>query len=89
MQSRVERERLLKLQAIESCGLQRVKDQVPTMGGHHARNRHEAMAAKKIVAEGLLARIGATGRNQLGFGTSSGLTMSTSAISAILAAVIT
>ena len=26
------------------------------MGGHRARNRHEAMAAKKVVAEGLLAR---------------------------------
>ena len=57
VQSRVERERLLKLQAIESCGLERVENQVPAMSGHRARNRHEAMATKKIVAEGLLARI--------------------------------
>src|SRR5580692_6998594 len=55
MQSRVERERLLRLHAIETCGLERVEDQVPAMSGHGARNRHEAMATKKIVAESLLA----------------------------------
>src|ERR1700751_2741340 len=55
MQSRVEREPLLKLQAIESCSLNRVENQVPAMGGHRARNRHEAMVTKKIVAKGLLA----------------------------------
>ena len=43
------------------------------MGRNRARNHHEAMATKKIVAEGLLARARA-GRNQLGFGTASRLT---------------
>src|SRR5271165_1272131 len=61
MQSRVERERLLKIQAIEACGLERVENQVPTMGRNRARNRHEAMATKKIVAEGLLARAHSVG----------------------------
>ena len=55
MQSRIERERLLKLQAIEACGLRRVKDQVPAMLGDRAWDRDEAVAAEKIVAEGLLA----------------------------------
>ena len=56
MQSRVQREGLLKLQAVETGGLKRIEDQVPAMRGNRARNRHEAMPTKKIVAEGLLAR---------------------------------
>ena len=56
MQSRVEREGLLKIQAIETCGVTRIENQVPAVSGHRARNRHEAMETKKIVAEGLLAR---------------------------------
>ena len=49
-------QRLLKIQAIETCGFERVENQVPTMSRNRARNRHEAMATKKIVAKGLLAR---------------------------------
>src|SRR5271156_6481716 len=56
VQSRVERERLLKLQAIESCGLERVENQVPATLGDRARNHEEAMLTEKIVAKGLLAR---------------------------------
>jgi hypothetical protein len=56
MQPGVEGERLLKFQAIETCGLERVENQVPAMSRYRARNRHEAMAMKKIVTEGLLAR---------------------------------
>jgi hypothetical protein len=47
MESRVEGEGLLKLQAIETPGLDRVEDQVPTMGRNRARNRYEAKATKK------------------------------------------
>src|SRR5271165_4689253 len=50
MQSRVERERLLKIQAIEACGLERVENQVPTMGRNRARNRHEASYALYVNA---------------------------------------
>jgi len=59
MQPGVEGERLLKFQAIETCGLERVENQVPAMSRYRARNRHEAMATKTIIAKGLLAR----GRN--------------------------
>ena len=55
MQSRIECKRLLKLQAIESCALEWVDDHVPAMSGHHARDRHEAMVTKKIIAEIQLA----------------------------------
>jgi hypothetical protein len=56
MQPGVEGERLLKFQAIETCGLERVENQVPAARGDGAGNRHEAIAMKKIVTEGLLAR---------------------------------
>jgi hypothetical protein len=56
MQSRIEREGLLELQAVETCGLDRVEDQVPTVCGNRARNRHEAMATETLVAKRLLPR---------------------------------
>jgi hypothetical protein len=56
MQTRVERERLLKLDRIEARSLERVENQVPAVRGDRARNRDEAMVAKKMIAEGLLAR---------------------------------
>src|ERR1700733_15489509 len=56
MQPGVEGERLLKFQAIETCGLEQVENQVPAMSRYRARNRHEAMATKTIIAKGLLAR---------------------------------
>ena len=56
MQPGVEGERLLKFQAIETCGLERVENQVPAMSRYRARNRHEAIAMKKIVAEVLGSR---------------------------------
>jgi hypothetical protein len=71
MQPGVEGERLLKFQAIETCGLERVENQVPAMSRYRARNRHEAMATKTIIAKGLLARGRNPGRSQLGFGTAS------------------
>ena len=71
MQSRVEREWLLKIQAIKTAALSRVEDQVPAMIRDRTRNRHEAMATKTIIAKGLLARGRNPGRSQLGFGTAS------------------
>src|ERR1700733_9370298 len=71
MQPGVEGERLLKFQAIETCGLEQVENQVPAMSRYRARNRHEAMATKKIIAKGLLARGRNPRRSQLGFGTAS------------------
>ena len=56
MQPGVERERLLKIQAVKTSGLERVENQVPAARGDGAGNRHEAMATKKIIAKGLLAR---------------------------------
>ena len=55
IQPRVERERLLKIHTIETCGSDRVENQVPAVSGNRARNRHEAIATKKIITEGLLA----------------------------------
>ena len=55
MQSRVEREGLLKVQAVETGGLERIEDQVPAMRGDRARDRHEAVVSKKLVAKRLLA----------------------------------
>ena len=71
MQPGVEREKLLKFQAIETRGLEQVENQVPAMSRYRARNRHEAMATKKIIAKGLLARGRNPRRSQLGFGTAS------------------
>ena len=56
VQAWVERERLLKIEGIETGGPYRLENQVPAMGRYCARNRHEAMATKKAVAKGLLAR---------------------------------
>ena len=66
MQSRVESERLLKIQAVKTCGLKRVKNQIPAMSGYCARNRHKAMTTKKVVTKGLLARARNPGTQPIG-----------------------